>query len=190
MKNCPFVIIQSLAFIQKDWTYQAISEMQTYIHTYYKQRDADPLPASVMTLLHNSMFCSGNSSKSNQRRQCCRQPTRPAMPTLWWSEICPGMPGWTKRWLLTVLGGFPPTQSMQIHQQCLAAPLCFWLWGYEGPHILGRSANIATSIFHVLVSLQQKMFWASWPKPVQGMQSTTAVHTLSPSLQCFFVIKN
>lgn len=82
MKNCPFVIIQSLAFIQKDWTYQAISEMQTYIHTSYKQRDADPLPASVMILLHNSMFCSGNSSKSNQRRQCCRQPTWPAMPTL------------------------------------------------------------------------------------------------------------
>lgn len=82
MKNCPFVIIQSLAFIQKDWTYQAISEMQTYIHTYYKQRDADLVPASVTALLQNSIFCLGNPSKSNQRHQCCRQPAHPAVPAL------------------------------------------------------------------------------------------------------------
>lgn len=51
MKNCPFVIIQSLAFIQEDWPYQAILEMQTYIHTYYEQRDVDLVSASVMALL-------------------------------------------------------------------------------------------------------------------------------------------
>lgn len=34
MKYCPLVIIQSLAFIQEDWTYQGILEMQMYTHTY------------------------------------------------------------------------------------------------------------------------------------------------------------